>query len=289
MAIIDSFDIFADKQIVNDTCYSAIPPKDLGAPMDWGQTVIQKYIELVFHGAFTHPLTVQLIGFNNKNASDQFVICATPEIPITELIKGSKKFLQIPPIGKKYRFVILKFMPTGGSSGSATAAKITGGQEVTDVSALKAVSDGSFKITVDGSEITATGIDLTGQSDGSGIATVLTGKMNSKATVTFADNRFVVTSKTTGKTSTISVMSSDGSGTDISGLLYLNEGSVPTIIQGQDAISVSEGGGLCPVDPVDPPNKDNIEEIPNCLSAYLTLTPDYNTLYKAVNSDKETA
>lgn len=289
MAIIDAFDIFADKQIVNDTCYAATPAKDLGAPMDWGQTVIAKYVELLFHGAFTHPLTVQLIGYNNPNGSDQFVVCSTPELPIAELVKGAKHYLQIPPIGKKYRFVTLKFLPTGGSSGAATSAKMTGGQDVTDFTALKAVTDGAFKITIDGTEISATGVDLSAQDTGAKIATAVTAKLNSKGTVTYTANRFVVTSASTGKSSTLSVMSGGSSGTDISGLLYLNESSVPTIIQGQDAISVSEGGGLCPVDPVDPPNKDNIEEIPNCLSAVITLTPDYSTLYKAVNSDKETA
>lgn len=288
MAILDSFDIFADKQIVNDTCYSA-NGKDLGAPVDWGQTALSKYVELIFHGAFTHPLTVEVIGANEPNGSDQFTVCSTPEIPITELVKGAKKFLQIPPVGKKYRYVKLKFKPTGGSSGSATAAKITGGQDVTVFSALTAVTDGSFKITVDGTEITATGIDLSGKADGSSIATALSEKMDSKATVTYEGNRFVVTSATTGASSTISAMSGGGSGTDISGLLYLNESSVPTIIQGQNAISISEGGDLCPVDPVDPPPENNNVEIPNCLSAFITLTPDYNTLYKAVNSDKETA
>ena len=215
MALIDSLDILSDKQIVNNTCYSRYCKK-FKAPSDWGQTEMQRYIEILCHGTHAHPLTVQVVGSNNDSHSDEFVICQTTEIPVAKLKAGYKFFIPIPPIGQKYRFLALKYLPTGGSNPSATSATLTGGIEVTDFATLKGVTDGSFKITVDGEEITATAIDLSSQSTGANIATALTAKMNSKATVTYADNKFVVTSATTGVSSTISAMSGGGSGTDIS-------------------------------------------------------------------------
>lgn len=288
MALLDSLDILSDKQVINNTCYSAYS-RDLKVPMDWGQTETPRYIQLLAHGTHSHPLTVQVVGSNNQSHSDEFVICQTPEIPVAELKAGFKSFITLPPIGKKYRFLALKYLPTGGSNPAATAAVLTGGVEVTDFATLKGVTDGSFKITVDGEEITATAIDLSSQSAGSGIASALTAKMNSKATVTYANNKFVVTSATTGASSTITAMSGGGSGTDISEMLGLAADNHPVIVNGQAGGSASEGGDLCPVEPVIPVEGGDLEEIPNAISAFFTLVPDFDTTYPMVNADKTTA
>lgn len=288
MALIDSLDILSDKQVVNNTCYSRYCKK-FKAPSDWGQTEMQRYIEILCHGTHAHPLTVQVVGSNNDSHSDEFVICQTTEIPVAKLKAGYKFFIPIPPIGQKYRYLALKYLPTGGSNPAATAAVLTGGVEVTDFATLKGVTDGSFKITVDGEEITATAIDLSSQSAGSGIASALTAKMNSKATVTYANNKFVVTSATTGASSTITAMSGGGSGTDISEMLGLAADNHPVIVNGQAGGSASEGGDLCPVEPVIPIEGGDLEEIPNAISAFFTLVPDFDTTYPMVNADKTTA
>lgn len=114
MAIVDHFDILSDKQVIDGNCYSD-QAKDFGAEMDIGQTAVPQYIKLIADGTHTSALTVQLIGANKADFTDAFVVATTVQIPSADLVAGWHTYLPVPAIGKKYRYLCLKYIPTGGS------------------------------------------------------------------------------------------------------------------------------------------------------------------------------
>lgn len=106
------------------------------------------------------------------------------------------------------------------TSGSLKGAVLSATQR--DIGNFNTITDGAFKIDVDGTTKTVSALDFTAQTNLNGVATVINAKLNT-ATVAFDGvyNRFVVTSNTTGAVSRIGYAVSPTSGTDLSALLGL--------------------------------------------------------------------
>ena len=119
MAVIDRLDKLSDKQVIDKIEYS-VHFKDLLAPCDWGEG-LPKYVMLLSHGAFTTGTTleVQLVGANKTDFSDAFVINTTGAISQNDIVHGFSRGIAITPIGKKYRYFALKFLPANGTEDSA--------------------------------------------------------------------------------------------------------------------------------------------------------------------------
>lgn len=119
----------------------------------------------------------------------------------------------------------------------ATAAVLEGAQVVpaTVVSQLQAIQDGSFDITIDGGVAEAlSGLDfrtITTMESAVGIIdTALTG-----ATATYEDQRVVITSNTSGATSTITFATQGAAGTFLGEILAIADGTGATTTQGTAA------------------------------------------------------
>lgn len=117
------------------------------------------------------------------------------------------------------------------------AAFVRGMKVTDDVAKFALIDDGSFVITVDGTAITVTDLDLSDQVSYSGIASAIQTKLNATVTGTTCVwnpnfKAFVITSPTSGESSKITFASSTASGTDLSEMLGLASG---TISQGADA------------------------------------------------------
>lgn len=85
-----------------------------------------------------------------------------------------------------------------------------------------AISTGSMRVTVDNGVETLSGLDFTGASTLQGVASVINLQMTGAVMVyDSVNNRFVITSNSTGTGSTVSFVSATGSGTDISGMLAM--------------------------------------------------------------------
>ena len=82
------------------------------------------------------------------------------------------------------------------------------------------ITTGSFKITIDGTEKTVTGLNFSAVTNLNGVASAINAVLTG-GTVAWDGSRFTVTSSTTGVTSTVGYASATGSGTDISALLKL--------------------------------------------------------------------
>ncbi|MCH5201913.1 MAG: DUF3383 family protein [Oscillospiraceae bacterium] len=116
----------------------------------------------------------------------------------------------------------------------AAAPFIKGSSDINSVAGFKAVSDGSFKITIDGEDVEATGLNFSSVNYYSDIANVLQGGLTGKATVVYntTTKGFIITSLKTGSEATIGAISEGTSGTDISGFLGMEN---PVLSQGANA------------------------------------------------------
>ncbi|MFP0547889.1 DUF3383 domain-containing protein [Acinetobacter baumannii] len=130
------------------------------------------------------------------------------------------------------------------SSGLLKGAILSTAQKA--LSNFTSISDGSFKITVDGIVKTVTAVDLTGVANLNGVASAINAKITG---ATFAWDavygRFTVTSATTGTTSTVGYASANTTGTDLSGLLGLNDGFASVPVPGQSAETIQEAVNDC--------------------------------------------
>ena len=122
------------------------------------------------------------------------------------------------------------------------AAAFLRGSEAANLDTLKAVTNGSFVIKVDGTTITCSSLDFSAQTSYTGVASVVqTALQTGLASTTCAwdaqRKAFVITSPTTGDESTIEYATAHTSGTDVSGLLGLTAG---TLSQGADAQTLTD-------------------------------------------------
>lgn len=124
-----------------------------------------------------------------------------------------------------------------------TPAVLTGGT-VTPAS-LTSISDGAFKISVNGDEKDITGLNFASANDISGIVTVLTGKIDG-VTVTANEESLILTTTETGSAATLAFASAVSAGTDVSALLGLTSGAGASVVKGATTpvVDISEMLGL---------------------------------------------
>lgn len=107
--------------------------------------------------------------------------------------------------------------------GEATAGWLRGARVSADISAFQAITDGALNLTIDGSAVALTGIDLSAATSYSAVAAAIQEKLTGGATVAYNSNfgAFVVTSSSTGANSSVSYASPTSTGTDLSALMNL--------------------------------------------------------------------
>lgn len=121
------------------------------------------------------------------------------------------------------------------SGAEATSGKLIGGKlDDNALTTLKGVSDGSVNFYIDGETISASGIDLSSAADLNAVATVLSGKLSEKGTVTYVGDHFEVTSASEGSQSQVLFCAPASSGTDISATLKLTNADQAQSIPGTD-------------------------------------------------------
>lgn len=132
---------------------------------------------------------------------------------------------------------------TAPTAPSETPAVLTGGT-VTPAS-LTSISDGAFKISVNGEEQDITGLDFASADDINGVVAVLSGKITG-VTVTANEETLVLTSEQTGAGSSIGFASAGSAGTDVSTLLALTQAAGASTVAGTTTpvVDISEILGL---------------------------------------------
>lgn len=130
---------------------------------------------------------------------------------------------------------------------SATSATLVG-SIVDDLTLFTGISDGSFAANIDGDPQDITGLDFTADASLSDVAATVQAALQligsggyTAATCEYnsTEERFVIKSGTTGSTSTISVLGTTGTGTDVSSVLAMDVGNGLSI-NGTDAETVTD-------------------------------------------------
>ena len=120
---------------------------------------------------------------------------------------------------------------------TATAALLKGGiltaaEQV--IGNWTSITTGSFKITIDGTEKTVTGLNFSAVTNLNGVASAINAVLTG-GTVAWDGSRFTVTSATTGATSSVGYASAAASGTDISAQLKLTSATALVPVPGYAA------------------------------------------------------
>lgn len=157
---------------------------------------------------------------------------------------------------------------------NAVPAYLRGGKLNTTLETLKAVTDGSFNISIDGTKKELTGIDLSSCNSLSDVGLKIQSAINTASVdVTYSalNEGFQITSGTVGADSTISYAASGTEGTDLSSLLCLTSETSALISASMEALSVAE----------------NMAIITGQDSNFVTITTLYNAEHEeAVNLGK---
>lgn len=104
------------------------------------------------------------------------------------------------------------------TAGFIKGASLTTAEQV--LASWTAITTGSFKIDVDGVTKTLSNLNFAAQTNLNGVASVINASLVG-ATIAWDGSRFILTSSTTGVTSTVGYASATGAGTDISAKLKL--------------------------------------------------------------------
>ncbi|WP_207627399.1 DUF3383 domain-containing protein [Photorhabdus tasmaniensis] len=104
------------------------------------------------------------------------------------------------------------------------------------ISKFTTITDGSFRLTINGKETICSGVDLSKETNLNGVAQRITEKLK-ECTVTWDTSRFVISLQASG---TMGYASSASAGTYIGDLLKLDEGSDATAIEPAKAETIAE-------------------------------------------------
>ncbi len=102
------------------------------------------------------------------------------------------------------------------------------------------ISDGGLKVTIDGVLKSLTGLDFSLITNFNGVATIVTTALAGAGTCTWTGERFLITSATTGATSTVTFTSPPDSGIDIGPLMGLSEDEYSATVDGIAAESAED-------------------------------------------------
>lgn len=103
-----------------------------------------------------------------------------------------------------------------------------------EISAFTEIESGSFDVTIDGSVVNVTGVDLSSQVNLNGVASQITDSLQSKGTCMWTGSQFVIKSATTGETSTVT----NATSTTLSQALGFDSGT--TAVGGAAAETLTE-------------------------------------------------
>ena len=109
-----------------------------------------------------------------------------------------------------------------------------------NIAAWKAVTDGGFKINIDGTETDIAGMDFSGTTNLDGVASIITTALSGKGACLFDGDRFTISSPTYGAASVVNYASAPASGTDISAMLKLTFALALPPVLGMDAETPAE-------------------------------------------------
>lgn len=135
MALVDYQTIFCDGQVITATTYSD-RSVDLQSLADYGKGKPWS-VHCLIQGTHSNDLRVQVVGSTSPNFSDIVVVGDSGVIEKAKLVQGYDFYVDVGAVGKKYRYLALRFIPT------IETTETVEGEEVTTSTATETVGEGS--------------------------------------------------------------------------------------------------------------------------------------------------
>ena len=123
------------------------------------------------------------------------------------------------------------------TSGMLRGAIFSAAQQISLLTTLQGINNGSFAIQIDGVQKTVTGLNFSSIITLNGAASIINAQLTGATVAWMPDSnaRFVVTSNTVGATSLVSFATATGAGTDVSNTLGLTAAAGGYTVSGQAA------------------------------------------------------
>jgi hypothetical protein len=133
--------------------------------------------------------------------------------------------------------LVIGYWRASSENVAATQGYLKGSQinELDVLGQLQLIGDGSFNVTIDGDVVAASNLDFTVIDSLSDAVDIIQAAIGDVAQVSYQNQQFIITSDSSGATSTVSFLTAQSAGTFIGTLLNLVTGSGAASIAGQDA------------------------------------------------------
>jgi len=194
---------------------------DLGDEIITGTGVVGVLLSVEYDANDSQDVSIQTLTKLASEGVDEFVSKKQAAQTVwSGSGSDSKISIYFDVIGSKY----VQFQAKAGTLG-VTPAYLTGGTGAQGTfGTWEAVTDGSFRVTIDGTTYNVDAIDFSGAGSMAAVATILQTALrlvtSGLETVVWSANKFIVTSGSTLQTSAVSVLTTSTGvvGTDISGV-----------------------------------------------------------------------
>lgn len=186
---------------------------------------------MVLTSTYLVPTSAPAMSFTSAKAVADVFGAASPEA----------KFAQQYFTGLTNQAQAPKALIVGLNMQTEMAAWIQSASITATLSELKAVSDGALTINIDGSPVTATGIDLSEAQSLSEVATTVAAKLTGTTGAYNSDlNAFIFTTSKTGATASVGYATSGTGGTDLSSMLGLTQAAGAVLSPGVAAMTPAQ-------------------------------------------------
>lgn len=186
---------------------------------------------MVLTSTYLLPTSTPAMSFTSAQAVADVFGAASPEAEFAQqYFTGLTNQAQAP-----------KALIVGLNMQTELAAWIQSAPITATLSELQAISDGALTISIDGSPVSATGIDLSEAQSLSEVATTVAAKLTGTTGAYNSDlNAFVFTTSQTGATASISYATAGSGGTDLSSMLGLTQAAGAVLSPGVAAMTPAQ-------------------------------------------------
>lgn len=186
---------------------------------------------MVLTSTYLLPTSTPAMSFTSAQAVADVFGAASPEAAFAQqYFTGLTNQAQAP-----------KALIVGLNMQTEMAAWIQSAPITATLSELQAISDGALTISIDGSPVSATGIDLSEAQSLSEVATTVAAKLTGTTGAYNSDlNAFVFTTSQTGATASISYATAGSGGTDLSSMLGLTQAAGAVLSPGVAAMTPAQ-------------------------------------------------
>jgi uncharacterized phage protein gp47/JayE len=245
--------------------------------------------DAILYGDNLTTIPVGVKAYRNTDSSTNPTTFSLTDTVVIDLTEAKELQLNIPDDivpGQNYDVTMDSILYRRTATDDAAGFFLSGDASGNLSNFTAPLTDGEFGISLDGaSSISVTGIDFTGDVTFNDVAATIESAIQgadaslTSVTVTYSSGSFTITSPTIGSTSSISITTTGGSGTDLLDPLYFNGGAS---VQGTDLDTKNSviDALVALIDAVTDFNSQNLGEILYIFYAGLSFNVSYSSNFE---------